>query len=777
MKTFRKTILFLLSFMTISCFGITSVPKANYQVVPLPQRISNTAGGDFTLNNKTVIVYTKGNTPQKQTAEFLAEYIKFGTGLDLKITDKRIAENAIILRSDSKKEKPESYTLTVNNKQIIIDGADEAGIFYGVQTLRKSIPDNVQGTSVIFPAVEIKDYPRFGYRGMMLDVGRHMFPVEFIKKYIDILALHNINRFHWHLTEDQGWRIEIKKYPELTKAGAYREQTVIGRNTGEYDGKPYGGYYTQEEVKDIVAYAQKRFITIIPEIDLPGHMLAALTTYPNLGCTGGPYKVSQLWGVFDDVLCAGNEETYTFLEGVFAELIELFPSKYIHVGGDECPKTRWKECPKCQAKIKELGLTDDPKHSKENKLQSYVISRIEKFLNSKGRQIIGWDEILEGGLAPNATVMSWRGIEGGIAAAKEHHDVIMVPTSHLYFDYYQTKDVDNEPLGIGGYVPVEKVYSFEPVPTELTVEEQKYIIGTQANLWTEYVPTSNHVEYMVMPRIAALSEVQWTMPEKKDYGLFLRRLDSLMKLYKKSGYNYATHVADIFAKTETDASKKAIIITLSTYDNAPIYYTLDGSAPSAKSRKYIQPVEIKETTKIRAIAIRGNDKSKEYTNQFDFNKATLKNVELVSVPHKNYTANGAVTLVNGTRGGNSYANGEWLGFVGKNFEAIVDMETITDISKVSIGTFMGIGAWIFGVTDYTISVSNDGTDYKQVFSQQYPVREENDPRDITVDVKAEFPTETARYVKIVAKPTNSMPDWHAGKGKGAFIFIDEIIIE
>ncbi len=777
MKTFRKTILFLLSFMTISCFGFASVPKANYQVVPLPQSISNTAGGDFMLNSKTVIVYTKGNTAQKQTAEFLAEYIKFGTGLDLKITDKKTAANAIILKSDNKDEKPESYTLTVNNKLITIEGADEAGLFYGVQTLRKSIPDNAQGTSVAFPAVEIKDYPRFGYRGMMLDVGRHMFPVEFIKKYIDILALHNINRFHWHLTEDQGWRIEIKKYPELTKVGAYREQTVIGRNTGEYDGKPYGGYYTQEEVKEIVAYAQKRFITIIPEIDLPGHMLAALTTYPNLGCTGGPYKVSQSWGVFDDVLCAGNEEIYTFLEGVFTELIELFPSEYIHVGGDECPKTQWKKCPKCQAKITELGLTDDAEHSKESKLQSYVISRIEKFLNGKGRQIIGWDEILEGGLAPNATVMSWRGIEGGIAAAKDHHDVIMTPTSHMYFDYHQTRDVENEPLGIGGYVPVEKVYSFEPVPAGLTVEEQKYIIGAQANLWTEYIPTSDHVEYMIMPRIAALSEVQWTMPEKKDYNLFLHRLENLMKLYKKSGYNYATHIADISPKVEADINKKAVVVTLSTYDNAPIYYTLDGSTPSENSTKYTQPVEIKATAKIRAVAIRENNKSREYRNQFDFNKATLKKVVLISTPHKSYTANGGTTLVNGTRGGNSHTNGEWLGYVGKDFEAIVDMETSTDISQVSIGTFMGISAWIFGVTEYTVSVSNDGTDYKQVFSQQYPVRGENDPRDITVDVKSEFPTEKARYVKITAKPTNSMPDWHGGKGKRAFLFIDEIIIE
>lgn len=777
MKTLRKIVLLFFSFPALSCFATNPVLKADYQVIPLPQNVVETGGTDFKLNDKTVIVYTKGNTLQKQTAEFLAEYIKLGTGLSLKLTDKQTATNAIVLRTGYKGEKPESYNLTVNDKQIIINGTDEAGVFYAIQTLRKSIPANAQKATIAFPAVDIKDYPRFGYRAMMLDVGRHMFPKEFIKKYIDIMALHNINRFHWHLTEDQGWRVEIKKYPELTKVGAYREHTVIGRNTGEYDGKPYGGYYTQEEIKDIVAYAQKRFITIIPEIDLPGHMLAALTTYPNLGCTGGPYKVSPIWGVFDDVLCAGNENTYTFLEGVFSELIELFPSEYIHVGGDECPKTRWKECTKCQAKIKELGLADDPKHSKEDKLQSYVISRIEKFLNSKRRQIIGWDEILDGGLAPNATVMSWRGLEGGIAAAKQHHNVIMVPTSHLYFDYYQTTDVDNEPLGIGGYVPIEKVYSFEPVPKELTAEEQKYIIGTQANLWTEYIPNSNHVEYMVLPRIAALCEVQWTMPEKKNYELFLHRLSSLMKLYKQLGYNYATHVTDIASKVETDAAKKEITVELFTYDNAPIYYTVDGSEPSVSSTRYTQPIGVKSTTKIRAIVVRENEKSREYVNEFSFNKATLKDVKLESAPHKNYTYNGAITLVNGKRGGSSYANGEWLGFVGKDFVAVVDLEKATNISQVSIGTFLGISAWIFGVTEYTVSVSNDGNEYKTVFDQQYPVRGENDPRDVTLDLVAKFPTEKARYVKIIAKPTYSMPDWHAGKGKGAFIFIDEIIIE
>ncbi|MDL2214823.1 glycoside hydrolase family 20 protein [Dysgonomonas sp. OttesenSCG-928-M03] len=755
-----------------------AVVEADYSVIPLPQTIMKSEGAPFTLTGSTKIVYEKDNSTQKQTAEFLAEYIKLNTGLDLKVTDEVVAENVIILQSGNNGEKAESYNLTVNDKQIVINGSDDAGIFYGVQTLRKSIPAFSEKNTVTFSPVQITDYPRFAYRGSHLDVGRHFFSVEFIKKYIDLLALHNINRFHWHLTEDQGWRIEIKKYPELTKIGSQRAQTVIGRNTGEFDGKPYGGFYTQDEIKDIVAYAQKQFITIIPEIDLPGHMLAALTTYPNLGCTGGPYKVAEQWGVFDDVLCAGNDSIYTFLDDVFAEVIELFPSEYIHVGGDESPKARWKECPKCQARIKELGLKSDAEHSKEDRLQSYVISRVEKFLNSKGRQIIGWDEILEGGLAPNATVMSWRGIEGGIAAAKQHHNAIMTPTSYLYFDYYQTEDVDNEPfLGIGGYVPVEKVYNYEPVPAELTDDEKKYIIGVQANLWTEYITEPKFVEYMLLPRMGALSEIQWTMPEKKNYEAFLPRLGKLMNLYKELGYNYATHIYDIAAKVTNDTQKNIITITLSTYDNAPVYYTLDGSDPTDSSNKYSQPIEIKETTNLKAIAIRGNEKSRLYSASFKFNKATLKNVMLEHQPHRAYTFDGAITLVDGKRGRDSYGNGEWLGFSTTDFIATVDMKESTDISKVIIGTYLNAASWIFGATEYTVSISDDNKTFKQVFNEKYPVLDEKSPGGATLDLLAEFPAEKARYVKIVAKRTNPIPAWHDGKGHPAFIFVDEIIIE
>jgi len=423
----------------------------------------------------------------------------------------------------------------------LITGKTEAGVFYGIQTLCKSIPDT-RGIVQLAP-VQITDAPRFKYRGMHLDVARHFFSVDFVKKYIDMLALHHVNTFHWHLTEDQGWRIEIKKYPFLTKIGSKRAQTVVGhRKSGKYDSIPYSGFYTQKQIKEVVRYANERYITIVPEIDMPGHMLAALTAYPELGCTGGPYKVAETWGIFDDVLCPGNEKTFEFVENVLSEVIRLFPSKYIHIGGDECLKTKWKVCPKCQERIKSEGLNTDSLHLQEHKLQSYFITRVEKFVNSKGRQIIGWDEILEGGLAPNATVMSWRGIKGGIQAAKSNHKVIMTPNSHLYFDHYQAKDKSNEPLAIGGYSSVEIVYNYEPIPAELNETEAKYVIGSQANLWTEYIATEQQAEYMLLPRLAALSEVQWTKAEQKNYADFLARLPNLTETYEKRGYNFAKHV-------------------------------------------------------------------------------------------------------------------------------------------------------------------------------------------------------------------------------------------
>ena len=514
----KLTHMLLAGTLILACSSCGVETTANYQVIPLPQEVALSQESPFNLNDGTIIAYPEHNELLKRNAEFLAEYISQSTGHTLQTEalapGSEAPKGAITLGLDPAIGNREGYVLTVKADRVTLNGQTENGVFYGIQTLRKSIPAETKATSILLPAGSIQDEPRFSYRGMHLDVGRHFFPIEFIKKYIDLLALHNMNTFHWHLTEDQGWRIEIKKYPKLTEIGAWRDRTVIGRNTEEYDNTRYGGFYTQEQAKEIVKYAGERYITVIPEVDLPGHMLAALAAYPEMGCTGGPYEVCPRWGVFEDVLCIGNEKSMQFLEDVMAEIIDIFPSKYIHIGGDEAPRTRWEKCPKCQARIRTEKLKADKNHTAEDRLQSYCMTRIEKLLNSKGRQIIGWDEILEGDVAPNATVMSWRGSAGGIKAAQLGHDVIMTPNDYCYFDYYQSEDTRHEPFAIGGFVSLEKVYSLNPTAS-LTEEQAKHILGTQANLWTEYIPTSEQVEYMVLPRMAALAEVQWTQLKRK----------------------------------------------------------------------------------------------------------------------------------------------------------------------------------------------------------------------------------------------------------------------
>ena len=512
---------------------------ADYNVVPLPGKIevdtAKTADKFFKLDKNTVIYYKSAELENE--ARFLAEYMRPLTGLNLKLSATEPSKNYISLSVDSDITNPEGYQIDIDADKMEIEGGSAAGVFYAIQTLRKSVPCAGEH-NIDFPVGDIEDAPRFGYRGAHLDVSRHFFPADSVKKYIDMMALHNMNTFHWHLTDDQGWRIEIEKYPLLTEIGSTRPGTTIGHNTAEIDTIPVSGFYTKEEARDIIDYAAKRHITIIPEIDLPGHMQAALAAYPNLGCTGGPYEVWKNFGVTNEVLCAGSDSVYDFLDSVLGEIADLFPSEYIHIGGDECPKIEWKKCAKCQAKIKELGLTTDKEHTKEQKLQSHVTKHVEEFLASKGRKIIGWDEILEGGIAPSATVMSWRGEAGGIKASAMGHDVIMTPNTYLYFDYYQSPDRDKQPLAIGGNLPIETVYSYEPLPDTFTDEQKAHIKGVQANLWTEYIPTYAQVEYMALPRWAALSEIQWMQPEKRDYANFFERLKRLTKTYDDLGYNY-----------------------------------------------------------------------------------------------------------------------------------------------------------------------------------------------------------------------------------------------
>ena len=764
--------------LALVCASCGTEQEANYQVIPLPQEVSLTQGNPFKLNGNVLIAYPENNALLQRNAEFLSEYIRQSTGYAPKtkaIAAGEQVKNAITLGLDPDIANKEGYVLTTTPEGISINGQTENGVFYGIQTLRKSIPAEAKGATILIPAGEIKDEPRFSYRGMHLDVGRHFFPIEFIKKYIDLLALHNMNTFHWHLTEDQGWRIEIKKYPKLTEIGSQRSRTVIGRNTQEYDNTPYGGFYTQEEAKEIVKYAQERYITVIPEVDLPGHMLAALAAYPEMGCTGGPYEVCPRWGVFEDVLCIGNDKTMQFLEDVMSEIIEIFPSEYVHIGGDEAPRDRWKECPKCQARIKAEGLKADKNHTAEDRLQSYCMTRIEKFLNSKGRRIIGWDEILEGDVAPNATVMSWRGASGGIKAAQMGHDVIMTPNTYCYFDYYQTADTKDEPLGIGGYVPIEKVYSLDPT-FDLNEEQKKHIIGAQANLWTEYIATTEHVEYMVLPRMAALAEVQWTQPEKKDFKDFTTRLASLMKFYQRDGFNYAKHVFDLKADFTPDVAKKAVVVTLSTIDDAPIYYTLDGTEPTTASLKYTEPVAITETADFQAVVIRPEEKSKVVNKKISFNKATYCPIELTFQPSEKYKFGGAITLVDGMKGNDSYATGAWLGFVGGDVEAIIDLGQETEIKRVATNAIVDMSAWIMGSTGLVVSISDDNKEFREVAAKDIPAETNIDKKGVE-NYEITFDPVKARYVKVVIKRSPALPKGHAGEGKAAYMFIDEIEVD
>lgn len=749
---------------------------ADFNIIPRPQQVNVSNDAPFTLSAKTVISLGTNSQDMKRNANMLASYIEQATGIRPTVGKSKNGA-AIVLTIDKTIANAEGYKLDADAKQIRIAGASAAGVFYGIQTLRKSLPlVNGKASKVSVPAVHIADAPRFAYRGTHLDVSRHFVTVDSVRQFIDMLALHNINRFHWHLTDDQGWRIEIKKYPLLTQIGSKRAQTVIGHNSGKYDGKPYSGFYTQQQIRDIVKYAADRYITIVPEIDLPGHMQAALAAYPDMGCTGGPYEVWQKWGVSDNVLCAGNDKTLTFIDNVLKEITQLFPSKYIHVGGDECPKPQWQKCPKCQARIKALNLEAKDGHSAEERLQSYIITHASNYLKSLGRNTIGWDEILEGGLAEGATVMSWRGESGGIAAAKQHHDVVMTPNSYLYFDYYQSLDKANEPLAIGGYLPLETVYSYEPMPKELTADEARHIIGVQANIWTEYMPTFKQMQYMALPRMAALSEVQWSQPALKDYTSFTNRLTEFTHLYDRLGYNYAKHLYNVAIHVDSDNKWREILIHMTTAGNAEIRYTLDGTEPTANSALYTGAIVLQKSAKIRAAAFRDGKRSSVTSQDISFNKATACPVELLQPTHKNYTYKGGATLTDGLLGDKGFGTGRWLGFSGNDLEAVIDLKQNTDVSSVSLNTCVDKGSWIFDARNIEVSVSADGKSFTKVASKSLPALEEQTPDNIYT-YELTFPQTTTRYVKLTATSEHNIPEWHGGKGKPAFLFVDEISIK
>lgn len=750
-----------------SCSGSHQERTADYRIVPLPNSIDTLSGeSPLTIKGSVSIEADPALSADKDR---LAELLGKVCGLSVGSTGTKVT-----LSVDTNIVN-EGYVLRVSPEGIAITGGDGAGVMYGANALVKAIGAGKKGSTVVLPSVEIKDSPRFPYRGSHLDVSRHFFEADSVKKFLDILALHNVNNFHWHLTDDQGWRMESKKYPKLVEVGSNRKQTVIGHNSGEYDGTPYGGYYTQDEIRDIVDYAAKLHINVIPEIDLPGHMVAALAAYPELGCTGGPYEVWEQWGVSDDVLCAGNPDSYKFVTDILDEVMDLFPSKMIHIGGDECPKTRWKDCPKCQAMA--AKLPKQPGVDPFNQLQNHFMHQAVEYLADHGRRVIGWDEILEGGAVDSsAIVQSWRGIGGAVEAAKRGNDTFMSPTSNLYFDYYQTDQTENEPTAFGGLVTLKNVYDFDPVPSSLSAEEAAHIIGLQPNLWTEYVTSFPQVQYMELPRLAAAAERQWVdNSTQRDYPEFLERVAALMEIYDALGFNYARHALEIRPEYSLAENENAMKVTFHTPDNAEIRYTLDGSDP-ATGTVYTEPILIKESSHLRATALReGQEPTPGIDEEFICGKSTFLPLTLATKPHPNYTYEGAITLSDGIHGGNLYRTGRWLGFYNTDFEGIFDFGEPQEISSVSFNTNVNQGDWIFDAAGVEVSVSDDGENFRKVFSKDFEVPDKFQDAHIT-NHSYTFDKVNARYVKVIVKVLDKIPAWHGGAGSPTFLFIDEVTL-
>ncbi len=743
------------------------VEMGDFHVIPLPQEIVEEKDvSPFIITSSTSVCYPAGNEKMERTARFLASYIQEMCGLGLQVTSSP-GKNQIQLALDKSITNKEGYEIQVTKDGIMLKGATEAAVFYGIQTLHKALPITGGEALASLPACTVKDYPRFGYRGFMVDVGRHYFPVNYLKEIIDMLALHNINYFHWHLTEDQGWRIEIKKYPKLTEIGSYRKETITAPGSGEYDGVPVSGFYTQEEAKEIVRYAAERFITVIPEIDMPGHMMAALASYPELGCTGGPYEIPTRFGVFEEVLCGGNEQTLQFAKDVLTEIMDIFPSEYIHIGGDECPKARWKVCPKCQAKIRELGLKSTPEHTKENQLQAYFMGEVEKVINARGRKMMGWDEILEGNPTQTSTVMAWTSPKAGIKSAQLQHKTIICPISHLYFSnpgYNRLK----------GVASVARVYNFEPVADVLTPEERQNIIGAQGCIWTEWTKDSVKMEWQMMPRIAALSELQWTEPGKKNLDCFLKRLRHQLDIYTLKGYNYKQDIEDVVMDINPSSEGGQAMVTLTTFDNASVYYTTDGTTPTVSSQHYEGPFAVGRTADIKAVAIRDGRESGVAEEKLQYNLATMRPVTLAAEPAPQFAYKGAALLVDGLFGDDNYRSGRFVGFYGNDLDATIDLQDEQEISSVFVNTYLVPGDYIFGLTGLEVYVSDTGSDFRKVASKQIPVLGKGTKNNVARREEISFEKVKARYVRIVGRITPQLPAWHPGAGRKTFLFVDEV---
>lgn len=768
----RILFLFICPLLAVAC---NKRVVADYNVIPQVQNLSVKDGDVYVFDSSRKLVYD--NQDSRRSLELFAQDLEELVGIRPSVAagTSEDAKDNVYFTLGLQNGGKEAYNINVSSDGILVQAVSPEGIYRATRTLLKSVGTE-KTSSVEFPSAEVSDWPRFGYRGLMLDVSRHFSDVEMVKRTIDMLALHQLNIFHWHLTDDQGWRIEIKSHPELTEVGAWRDDTVVGRYLGgtDYptDGKRHGGFYTQEQIREIVAYAKERYIEIIPEIDLPGHTSAVLAAYPQLGCEDKEYKVANRWGVIRDVLCAGNPASLDLFKDIMDEVCELFPGKYIHLGGDECVKDRWKACPKCQKKIRELGLKDGSRYSKEDYLQSWFMGEVASYVQSKGKRVIGWDEILEGVPMDDSVIMSWRGTEGGITAARMGHDVVMTPTSDMYFDQSQTLASQLEEIPVGGFINVMKVYSYEPLPASLTPEQQKHILGCQANVWCEYMPEERIRQYQMLPRLAALSEVQWTMPERKNYKDFLKRLPKMLSIYDHYGYNYAKHIFDVACSYSVNVEKGSLEVSLSTLGNDPIYYTLDGTSPQTKKAMLYDdtPIVISSPSELKVSVLRNGKFTKEETLfKLDCNKATFKKVNISTtlnimqahLPHE--------ILTDGIVGSLRCDDYRWMSCTGR-MSLVLDLGKSESFSRIGWVALNSRSENILVPQNVKIQISEDGKQYCTILDikKNHEIQAEQSIERISEEVGAQ----TARYIKMdfdsYKYPDKTSPSW---------VFLSELIVE
>jgi hexosaminidase len=746
-------------------------------IIPIPVEMK-TSRGEFKISPNTTIVYINDSLSSMASyaSDLWEQYLGFSLHQELQ-QGAQVKEFISININSNTNEVigNEGYTLEIKQDGVSINANTKAGVLYGVQTFYQLLSTNSNGR---IPCLSITDYPRFQYRGMHLDVSRHFHPIEFIYQMLDHMAMHKLNTFHWHLIDDQGWRLEIKKYPKLTEVGAWRadlsDRHWNDRPLEATIGKPltYGGFYTQDEVRAVVAYAAERNINVMPEIEMPAHVMSALAAYPEHSCTGEILGVPPggVWPI-THIYCAGNDETFKFLENVLTEVMELFPSEYIHIGGDEADKTEWKRCKKCQQRIKNEGLND------ENELQSYFIKRIEKFLNEHNRILVGWDEILEGGLAPNAIVMSWRGEEGGIDAARMGNKAIMTPGSHCYFDHYQG-DPSLEPLAIGGYTTLKKVYHYEPIPQELSAEEGELILGAQANLWTEYMPTTQQVEYMVFPRLAALAEVLWSPKATRNWVNFLERMTHQYNRYLKLGLNYSLSAYQVNAIQQLDTINSLLKVELNAdIVNPLIRYTLDGTDPNQLSEVYKKPIIVNRSTTIKsAVFADGEMFGKIRANHYNLHKAFAKSVALEYPNSPRYDGSGKHSLVNGIMGSNSFSDGNWQGFLGNDMVATIDLGRPQNIERIAVDALQDVASWIFFPTKAIIEISRNGEQFEAIQEIHNSILPDHGGK-ITKIFDCRESVYGVMLVRVTLKNLGQCPTGHTGEGKPSWLFVSEIVVE